>query len=66
MGWLWLSHLWFAIVAGIVVLLVVMALMLWNAWHQTSPDSLESRGFSPESVWDSNQMDQACTERWSP
>src|SRR5580693_7621808 len=57
MGWLWLSHLWFALAIGSVVGLVLIALMLRNAWHQTSPESLGSRGFSPESDWDSNLMD---------
>src|SRR5580693_1891524 len=57
MVWLWFGHLWFAIVAGFVVGFVLIALMLRNGWHQTSPESLESRGFSPESTWDSNLMD---------
>src|SRR3984957_7923861 len=57
MVWLWFGHLWFAIVAGFVVGLVLIALMLRNGWLQTSPESLESRGFSPESAWDSNLMD---------
>ena len=57
MGWLWLSHLWFALATGSVVGLVLIALMLRNAWHQTSPESLDARGFSPESDWDSNLMD---------
>ena len=57
MVWLWFGHLWFAIVTGFVVGLVLIALMLRNGWHQTSPESLESRGYSPESVWDSNLMD---------
>src|SRR5580693_4550262 len=57
LGWLWLSHLWFALAIGSVVGLLLIALMLRNAWHQTSPESLDARGFSAESVWDSNLMD---------
>jgi probable Rubsico expression protein CbbX len=56
-GWLQLSHLLFLISVGIVVSVVPMAWMLWNAWHQTSPDSLGARGFRPESIWDDNPMD---------
>jgi probable Rubsico expression protein CbbX len=66
MAWLWLSHLWFAIAAGTVVMLVLIALMIRNAWHQTSPESLESRGFSPESVWDSNLMDPGLNREMVP
>jgi probable Rubsico expression protein CbbX len=66
MGWLWLSHLWFAIVTGFVVGLVLIALMLRNGWHQTSPESLESRGFSPESDWDSNLMDPGLDREMVP
>ena len=66
MGWLWLSHLWFAIVTGFVVGLALIALMLRNGWHQTSPESLESRGFSPESDWDSNLMDPGLHRQMVP
>jgi probable Rubsico expression protein CbbX len=66
MGWLWLSHLWFAIVTGFVVGLVLIALMLRNGWHQTSPESLESRGFSSESDWDSNLMDPGLDREMVP
>jgi len=40
--------------------------MLWNAWHQTSPDSLESRGFRPESIWDANLMDPGLRREMAP
>src|ERR1700684_2150439 len=66
MGWLWLSHLWFAIVTGFAVGLALIALMLRNGWHQTSPESLESRGFSPESDWDSNLMDPGLHREMAP
>jgi probable Rubsico expression protein CbbX len=66
MGWLRLSHLEFAIAAGIVVVLVPMVLMIWNAWHQTSPDILNSRGFRPQSVWDANLMDPGLRREMAP
>jgi probable Rubsico expression protein CbbX len=56
-GWLQLTHLVFLISVGITVSFVPMVYMLWNAWHQTSPDSLGARGFRPESIWDDNPMD---------
>ena len=56
-GWLQLSHLLFAIAVGIAVGCVPIALMVRNTWHQTSPASLDSRGFGPDSFWDSNLMD---------
>ena len=66
MVWLWFGHLWFAIVTGFAVGLALIALMLRNGWHQTSPESLESRGYSPESVWDSNLMDPGLHREMAP
>ena len=66
MGWLQLSHLLFAVTAGIVVFFVPLAFMIRNAWHQTSPESLGSRGFTPESVWDSNLMDPGLRREMVP
>jgi probable Rubsico expression protein CbbX len=65
-GWLQWSHLVFAITAGIVVILVPMVLMIWNAWHQTSPESLGSRGFGPQSIWDANLMDPGLRREMAP
>ncbi len=41
------SHMLFAIVVGSIVAILTMLLLVRNAWRQTSPESLTSRGFRP-------------------
>ena len=49
--WTWqVSHVWFvwlAVVVGIVVLSVVLVMLTRDGWRQTSPASLNSRGYRP-------------------
>jgi probable Rubsico expression protein CbbX len=53
-AWLRLNHIVFAVIAGFVALLVPTYLMIRDAWHQTSPDSLNARGFRPGYAADTN------------
>ena len=40
----------FGIVAGLMVIILPMLLIARNTWRQTSPESLTSRGVTPDSV----------------
>jgi len=46
-AWLELPHLVFALALGMVVFLAALTAMTWDGWHQTTPESLESRGIYP-------------------
>ena len=66
MAWLRLSHALFAVTALIIVAVVPLLWLLRNAWRQTSPESLTSRGFRPGSVWDFNEMDPGLRRELGP
>jgi probable Rubsico expression protein CbbX len=65
-AWLRLSHELFIVTALIIVAVVPLLLLLRNAWRQTSPESLTSRGFRPVSVWDLNLMDPGLRREMRP
>jgi probable Rubsico expression protein CbbX len=52
-----LSHLFFGIVAGAMVVFLTLVSIAWNAWRQTSPEGLISRGIMPDSVRNFSTMD---------
>ena len=66
MAWLWLSHALFAVAAVIMVLVVPLLWLVRNAWRQTSPEGLASRGFRPDSLWDFNEMDPGLRREMRP
>jgi len=68
--WTWqVSHVWFvwlAVVVGIVVLSVVLVMLTRDGWRQTSPESLNSRGFRPGTVRGMGVMDPGLRREYSP
>jgi hypothetical protein len=66
MAWLRLSHVLFAIIAGLIGLVLAMLLVIRQVWHQTSPESLTSRGIVPDSVRDINVMDPGLRREMGP
>jgi probable Rubsico expression protein CbbX len=46
-AWLELPLLGFAAVLASVLFVVALGAMTWDGWHQTTPESLESRGIFP-------------------
>jgi probable Rubsico expression protein CbbX len=66
LAWLQLSHLWFAIIAGIVLLMAVTLVVAWDGWRQTSPENLGSRGIFPESVSSITMIDPGLRREWAP
>jgi probable Rubsico expression protein CbbX len=66
LAWLQLSHLWFAIVAGIVFLAAVTLVVAWDGWRQTSPENLSSRGIYPESAGGITMIDPGLRREWAP
>jgi probable Rubsico expression protein CbbX len=52
-----LSHALVGIVVGLNVVILTLLLVVRNVWHQTSPESLISRGITPESVRRLSTMD---------
>src|SRR5579871_1126204 len=68
--WTWqVSHVWFvwlAVVVGIVVLSVVLVMLTRDGWRQTSPESLNSRGFRPGTVSGMGVMDPGLRRDYSP
>src|SRR5579863_8366871 len=64
-----LSHVWFvwlAVMVGIVVLSVVLVVLARDGWRQTSPESLNSRGFRPGTVRGMGVMDPGLRRDYSP
>ena len=59
-----LSHVLFAVVVGFIVLVVTVLLVARDGWRQTSPESLSSRGFRPDSGL--NVMDPGLRREWAP
>ncbi len=59
-----LSHVLFGIVGGLIVLLVTVILLVRDGWRQTSPESLASRGFRPDSGV--NVMDPGLRREFAP
>ncbi len=59
-----LSHVLFGIVGGLVVLVVTVILLARDGWRQTSPESLASRGFRPDSGV--NVMDPGLRREFAP
>ena len=68
--WTWrLSHVWFvsfAIAVGFVVLSVAIVGLARDGWRQTSPESLNSRGFRPGTVRGIGVMDPGLRRDYSP
>jgi probable Rubsico expression protein CbbX len=68
--WTWqVSHVWFvwlAVVVGIVVLSVLLVMLTRDGWRQTSPESLNSRGFRPGTVRGMGVMDPGLRRDYSP
>jgi probable Rubsico expression protein CbbX len=52
-----LSHALVEIIVGLIVITVAMIVVVRNTWHQTTPESLVSRGITPDSVRRLNTMD---------
>ena len=52
-----LSHVFFGIVGGVIVFLLALVWITWNAWRQTSPEGLISRGVMLDSVESFSAMD---------
>ncbi len=57
MAWLRVSHVLFAVAAGFFVFGVTVLLVAWDGWRQTSPESLTSRGITPDSAGSFPVMD---------
>jgi probable Rubsico expression protein CbbX len=51
------SHLWFGVFAGLVIMVLAGLLAVRDSWRQTTPESLTSRGITPESVAAVSAMD---------
>jgi len=68
--WTWqVSHVWFvwlAVVVGIVLLSVLLVMLTRDGWRQTSPESLNSRGFRPGTVRGMGVMDPGLRRDYSP
>ncbi len=63
---LWLSYIWFAFIAGSVVLGLTIFLVIRDGWRQTSPQSLTARGITPESVQGFNLIDPGLRRGFGP
>ncbi len=59
-----LSHVLFTVVVGFIVLVVTTLLLARDGWRQTSPESLTSRGFRPDSGL--NVMDPGLRREFAP
>jgi probable Rubsico expression protein CbbX len=66
LAWLQLSHVLFAVSAGIVALIVASLWLIRDGWRQTSPESLTARGFRPDSLWDFNLLDPGLRREMAP
>jgi probable Rubsico expression protein CbbX len=56
MTW-WLNHALFEVAAGLIFVILTALLVARDAWRQTSPESLTSRGVTPNSVRRVEMMD---------
>jgi probable Rubsico expression protein CbbX len=66
LAWLQLSHLWFAITVGILLLFVVVVVVAWDGMRQTTPENLSSRGIVPESTGGLTITDPGMRREWVP
>jgi probable Rubsico expression protein CbbX len=66
LAWLRLSHVFFAIVTGSIVLIVTVALVARDTWRQTSQQNLTARGIVPDSVQGFNVMDPGLRREMAP
>jgi probable Rubsico expression protein CbbX len=66
LAWLKLSHLWFAIIVGILLLCVVTVVVAWDGLRQTTPENLSSRGIVPDSVGGITMIDPGLRREWVP
>jgi probable Rubsico expression protein CbbX len=60
------SHLLFGLGIGLTVLVLVGWVALRDSWRQTSPESLTSRGITPESVGSFSAMDPGLRREMAP
>jgi probable Rubsico expression protein CbbX len=65
-AWLLLSHVLFSVVAGVFVAFAVIFAVFWDGIHQSSTESLNSRGIYPESERDLRITDSGLRRDWTP
>ena len=64
MVWLRIGHVWFAICAVVVAVIVMGLLAMWDGMRQTTPHSLTARGITPESVGGGTIVDPGLRRDW--
>ncbi len=60
------NHVLFGIIAGFILLCLTVVIVARDGWRQTNPESLNSRGFVPDSVRHVSLVDPGLRREFSP